>query len=82
MRRAISICFFVLFSCLGAVAQTDADTTAPADTLLSAEDVMKMLSAPKDTASKVIDRGHDISHLVNVRRQRSKDYTPFSSTQW
>lgn len=82
MRRAISICFFVLFSCLGAVAQTDADATAPADTLLSAEDVMKMLSAPKDTASKVIDRGHDISHLVNVRRQRSKDYTPFSSTSF
>ena len=68
---------------MGAAAQNDSisvsDAPAAADTLLSAEDVMKMLSSPKDTANKVVDRGRDFSYLVNVRRQRSKDITPFTA---
>lgn len=65
------------------VADTAADTLAVTDTMLSAEDVMKLLTSPKaDTVKKVVDRGRDVSRYVNVRRQRAADVSPFVSERF
>ena len=57
------------------------ETDSPADTLeMSDEDIMKMLASPQqDTVKKVVDRGFDVSRMVNARRQRAADYTKFSN---
>lgn len=70
----------VLLSCVVASAQVD--SLATADTVqMSDEDILKLLSSPQaDTVKKVVDRGRDVSSLVNSRRQRSVDYSPFTST--
>ena len=86
MRGKFIISFFVLLlSGLSLAAQTDSlrvvvDTTSVADTVLSTEDVMKLLASPQqDTVKKVVDRGFDVSRMVNSRRQRSVDVSKFVS---
>lgn len=63
------------------VAVMSADTLAVADSVeMSDEEIMKMLATPQtDTVKKVVDRGFDVSRMVNARRQRSVDVTPFSN---
>lgn len=59
-----------------------ADTTEAGDTLqMSDEEIMKMLASPQaaDTVKKVVDRGFDVSRMVNARRQRATDFTPFTN---
>lgn len=59
-----------------------AEMAQPADSLeLSDEDIMQMLASPQqDTVKKVVNRGFDVSRMVNARRQRAADYTEFSNT--
>lgn len=58
------------------------DMEQPADTLeMSDADIMQLLASPQqDTVKKVVDRGFDVSRMVNARRQRAEDYTPFTNT--
>lgn len=81
MRRSLLISILMmLISC--AVASAQEDSLAVSDTVqMSDEEILKLLSSPQlDTVKKVVDRGKDVSGLVNSRRQRSLDQTPFSST--
>ena len=80
----LALCFSVISNAQSdtvVVADAAADTLAVADTsMMSAEDVMKMLTSPKaDTVKKVVDRGRDVSAYVNVRRQRTTDFSSFRS---
>lgn len=56
-----------------------ADTLAASDSL-SDEDLLKFLSTPQtDTVVKVRDRGFDVSKMINARRARAADVTPFEN---
>lgn len=87
LRRLFIIsCLLIVFD-LALLAQVDTlvvpqvDTVAASDTVeLSDEEIMKLLSSPQtDTVKKVVDRGRDVSGMVNARRQRTADITPFSA---
>lgn len=86
--RAIILCICMILS--GRLYAQEPDSTAvaipvpvemeqPEDTLeMSDEDIMKLLESPQqDTVVKVIDRGFDVSRMINARRQRAADYTQF-----
>ena len=85
MRKESVIFILMMFlSCVAMSAQEPlpaADAVEAADTVeMSDEEIMKLLASPKaDTVKKVIDRGFDVSRMVNSRRQRAQDYTTFSS---
>lgn len=86
MRYRIFFCLALLLLCGTVSAQEDIVAAAPdsltvADSVLSDEDLLKMLSAEsqKDTVAKKIDRGHDVSSLINARRYRAVDLTPFEA---
>lgn len=55
-----------------------------ADTaFVSTDDIRKNFATQQqDTVKKVVDRGRDVSRLVNSRRQRSVDVTPFVSQKF
>ena len=53
-----------------------ADTVEISDSAYMAQNRAKYA---ENEVIKVIDRGSDVSSLVGARRQRSKDYTPFSA---
>ena len=57
-----------------------ADTLAVPDSI-SDEELLKSLLAPQsaDTVVKVKDKGFDVSKMINVRRSRAADVTPFES---
>ena len=61
-------------------ASQQADTLAVSDTL-SDEELLKSLLAPEnaDTVVKVRDRGFDVSKMINARRARAVDVTPFEN---
>lgn len=60
----------------------DTALVQPADTIeLSDSAFMAQMAAQyaSNQEKKVVDRGFDVSRLVNIRRQRSVDITPFSA---
>ena len=86
--RVIILCICLILSGRLYAQEPDSTTVAipvpaemeqPADTLeMSDEDIMKLLASPQqDTVVKVVDRGFDVSRMINARRQRAEDYTPF-----
>ena len=57
-----------------------ADTLAVPDSI-SDEELLRSLLAPQsaDTVAKVKDKGFDVSKMINARRSRAADVTPFES---
>lgn len=82
MRNAVIIFVLTLLGVAAYAQEADpvrVDTTSVEDTVqLSDEEIMKMLASPQaDTVKKVVDRGFDVSRMVNARRQRAADFTVF-----
>ena len=65
------------------VAQVDTLVTGNPDSIaVTEEDFLRLMENQRqqtDTARKVVDRGRDVSRMVNARRQRAVDTTPFAS---
>lgn len=84
MRNAVIIFVLTLLGVAAYAQEADpvrVDTTSVEDTVqLSDEEIMKMLASPQaDTVKKVVDRGFDVSRMVNARRQRATDFTEFTN---
>lgn len=92
MRKNIIILLCSLLACTGSAwAQTDssmlsfvqpkADSVAVEDSL-SDEEIMKMLAkqSQTDTVRKVVDKGVDVSKMVNSKRMRPVDDVVFESS--
>lgn len=83
MRRGLLLILSFLLCCVSSLAQVvQVDSLAAEDTVVySDEELLKMFASQKqDTVKKVVDRGFDVSRMVNARRQRAQDHTPFTST--